>query len=189
MRASTKRALSILLAGVFFIATVVVYANLIQPEFAVVGEKRAEVFSKASSFDAQRAAVERVQELIAELQGARQLQDTVGLVLPVGPHVTEALHQIQTIARSSQVILTNFSVNQQAFEAPVQSLVRRLGVLQINLSAEGSYEGVRSFFKAVELNARVFTVQQLDITPASGSEGFGDNLFSGTATVEAYFQE
>lgn len=191
MKGSSKRILSILLSGALFVATVVVYANFIKPAIEEVGDKRTLVFSKASAFENQTAAMTRAQSLIAKLRGAQKLQETVTLILPSKPNVTQVLNQLQAITKSSQAELRSFAISPLPFESSDRPLVKRLGILRLDASVEGSYEGVKSFLKALETNVRVFNVKDFKISSSRSASGGGSvaDFFSGQVTADVYYQE
>jgi len=188
MKSSTKRILSIFLSGALFIATLVVYSNLIRPVAQEVGEKRSVLYSKVTVFESQRDAVSRVQDLITRLKGAAKLEQTVSLLLPSKPGVTEALSQIRAITDASGVVLQSFSISPKAFESSRSPLVRRLGSFTLGLSVEGGYENIKRFLQALETNVRVFNVQGFQVGPTrEARSGFGN--FLSQITVEVYYQE
>lgn len=192
MRASTKRILSIGFAGLLFIGTLIVYGNFIEPEMAVVSEKRAQVYSKERAFNERKEAVEKVQALVAKLKGSAQLQETVNLAFPAKPNVTQVLGQLNAIARTNQVNLNSFSIKPQAFQVGTKSIVKRIGVMEMELSVSGPYEAIRNFGRALETNIRVVNIKNLKIEPlVAGGEGArsGFSALKGSLTVEVYYQE
>lgn len=191
MRASTKRILSIAISAILFIATLVVYSNLIRPEMSRVADKRDAVFSRAQVLESQTLAVSKVQGLASELQRTEELQNTVSLILPMDPEVTNVLNQLRAISISSRAQITSFSATHSPFQESGRSLVRRLGVLGVDVVVEGSYESVKGFLKALETNARVFNIESYSIGPmllGSGSDAI-DDFYSMSVTVEVYYQE
>lgn len=193
MKASTKRILTITASCLLIIGAVVVYTSFIKPEFGRIQEKRAEVYSKRQIFKDQSEAVGRVQELVARLKGASELQTTVEKVLPAGSDVTGILSQVQAMADRAGVAVSNFSVQQTPFEAANEegedSLRRRLGVLSVNVSTAGSYEGIKNFFRFLQTNVRVFNIQGFQISAQAGKGGEGIDAFSATFAMKAYYQE
>ena len=183
MKASTKRILSIALSGFLFIGTLIVYSNFIRPAATEVGAKRSVLFSKSTTFNSQKEAVSRVQELIARLKGAARLEETVSLLIPTKPGVTEALAQLRAITESSGVRLQSFSIAPLPLEPSTSPLVRRLGVLELGLSVAGSYESVKQFLQAIETNVRIFNVKSLTIAPTR------EGGFIGQFSVQVYYQE
>lgn len=189
MQTSTKRILSITLAGLLFIGALMIYANLIEPEIRKIGEMRAEVFSKEQAFNGHKKAVEKVQALIAKVRGEAQLQETVNMALPSNPDVTRVLGQIYAISRSSQADLTLFTVKELPFKADESNLVKRVGVLEVNLGVSGTYESIKNFMKALETNIRVSDVKSFHVGVEGSSSRASQNFFTGSAVVNVYYQE
>lgn len=187
MKASTKRVLSIGLAFLFFIALLIVYGNFIRPELVKIGEKRAGVISKEILFNNQKAAVEGVQKLISQFQSTAQLQETVSLAVPREENVTQALNQLQAMAKNSQTGIVSFTVSPLPFEPTRQPLIKRLGVLELNLAVQGSYEALKSFLRYLETNVRVANIDNFRIAPANARES--QDFYVLTLKAELYYQE
>ena len=187
MRASTKRILSIFLSGFFLMGLVVVVSAIIRPELDKAVEKRATLFSKKNLFENQREVVGQVQQLNQEFQEFARLQETVSLAMPVSENTTQILSQFDAIARTSGAKITSFNINPQPFRASKQPLTRRLGVLEVRVTAEGNYDSVKNFIRFLETNVRVFSVERLIMASVlSGEKG---RTFQIDLTGEAYFQE
>lgn len=189
MKTSTKRILSIGLAGFFFLGILLVYGSFIRPEMTEVNKKRALAISKETLFNNQRAAVEQVQDLISQFQSIAKLQETVSLALPLEENVTQALNQLQSIARLSRVTVRSFSIRPLAFEKSKQPLVKRLGALELDVSIEGSYEGIKSFLRSLETNVRVANAKTFHLVPLAGGELGPSDGYNITLTVEIFYQE
>jgi Tfp pilus assembly protein PilO len=186
MKTSTKRILSIGLAALFFLGILVVYASFIKPELAKIEEKRAVVLSKENLFESESNAVGQVQDLIGRFQSIASLQETVSLALPTEENVTGILNQVQSIANLSDVALTSFSVRPLAYEATKQSLVKRLGSLEVVISVTGTYAELKQFLKSLETNVRVSNVVSFRFFPAGNPINDSYNL---NLTVETFYQE
>lgn len=184
MKTSTKRILSIVLAGLFFVGILVVYTSLVRPELAKIGEHRALLVSKEILFNNESNAVSQVENLLGQFQNLAELQDTVSLALPLDANVTGALNQVQSIARLSNVSVSSFAVKPLAFAASKDPLVKRMGSFELNLAVSGSYDNLKTFIKSVETNVRVMNVSSMRLTQAAT----GDNL-NLALTVEVYYQE
>ena len=189
MRASTKRILSIFISGVLFVATLVVYSNLIKPEIEKVGKNRALVFSKSEAFQDQKAAVLKVQDLISKLKEAKQLGETIALIMPQKPDITGLMGQLQTISRTSQAELKSFTIKPLPFESDEKPLVRRLGVYGADITVEGSYESVKVFLKSIETNVRIMNIDNFTIGPLGGAEKIAQDFYSAKISFKAFYQE
>lgn len=188
MKTSTKRILSIGFAALCLVAAAIVYGGLIRPELGIISEKRGEVVSKETLFNNQKTAVSEVQGLIAQFQSIARLQENVSLAVPIGESSTEALNQWQSIVKLSGVSVRSFSLKPISFQPSKQPLAKRLGILEMNTTIEGSYEAVKNFLRFLETNVRVANVRSFSITPVVGAGALGER-YSLVLAVEMYYQE
>ncbi len=195
MKSSTKRILSILFSAFFLITTLVVYGSLIQPEIESASKLQALIASKSELFNNQKAAVTQVTNLISQFQSAANLQQTVGLAVPIGPNITQVLNQWQAVAQASQVSLQSLNVQPGQVLAdsktPPQTLVKPLNSVPTGVDALGSYGSLKQFLNSIETNARVMNVTGFDfkaLTPP-GAGASGNPLYSLQLNVAAFYQE
>lgn len=181
MRASTKRILSIVLAFIFFVATFVIYQNLIGPEGAIIREKGGLVNAKESLFESQRQAVEEVQSLISQFQNLRSIQESVSLAMPNSQETTRALSQLEAISRSSGVNIVSLDFEHLAALPSNQPLIKKIGVLQVNVGLTGSYSGLKNFVRLLETNVRVANVRELNFARLQNDYGLN-------VVAEVYYQ-
>ena len=188
MRVSTKRIISIGFAGVFLIAAFFVYANFVRGAMESVNGKRAELTAKESLFDTQNAAIGKVQNTFAQFENSQDIKRKVELAVPQGVETVSALRQIEAITRRSGVLLTALGFKEVGARSSQTPFFKRIGVLEVTLSATGSYEGIREFLRLFETNARVVNVQEFDFQSGFGpQQSGGPNQIS--LKVEMYYQE
>ena len=186
MRTSTKRILSITVAAVFLIATLVVYLNFIRPEVEEISELRALVASKGNLLENQEQAVTDVQDLITQFKNIATLQETAGLAMPGNPETIGALRQIEAIARTSGATLTSLGFKVIApRSSAAESFIKKLGIVEVNMSAEGNYEALKQFLQFLETSVRVANIKEFTFRPA-GPQGGTDKL---VVSGEMYYQE
>jgi len=187
MRTSTKRILSILIAALFIIGTLLVYLNLIPPEAQEIAARRAIVASKEAAFRNQEQAVGQVQDLIGQFKNIATLQETVALAMPNDPATIGALRQIEAIARTSGVSLVGLDFKVIApRSAANQSFIKKLGTVEIDVNAEGTYEGLKRFLQLFETSVRVTNVKEFKFEPAGSRAGATSGL---VVAAEVYYQE
>lgn len=188
MKTSTKRILSIGFAALCLIAAFIVYGSLIRPELGIVADKRDKNASQENLFENQKAAVASVQQLLTQFKSFPKLQENVSLAMPVGESTTEALNQWQAIVRTSNVGVRSFSLKPLALQPASKNepLTKRLGILEMNTTVDGSYEGIKSFLRYLETNIRIANTKSISVTPIIGSLG---DRYSLALTVEMYYQE
>lgn len=189
MRISTKRILSIGLSFALLIGTVLVYFNLIVPEVQIVMKMRGEINAKERLYTNQKAAVDKVKGLIAQFKNIETLRQTVSLALPNGEDVIGALRQIEGSARATNVVLASLNVKSSAgIRAPSQQLfIRRLGTIEISVSAKGPYESLKQFLSLLETSVRVMNLKDVNFQPGSAARGSAEDTLK--ATVEVYYQD
>jgi len=197
VRTSTKRILSIGLSIVFLIGAVIIYSTLIRSEIKIIDEKRAEVASKTVLYDNQKNAVNQVSELISKYslktdKGMAKLQEIVSLAMPAGENIIGALRQIEAIGKSSGVDIKslNFSVSAPKSKTK-SSFTKKMGTLNISISADGSYGILKNFLQLLETSLRVANVKTFMFRPGIPVPGSraptpSDNL---SVMVEMYYQE
>lgn len=184
MRPSTKRILSIGAAFFLLIGALVIYQNLIQPIGKVINEKRAEVDSKENLFRKQSKAVHQVQDLINRFKNMANLEEVVSLALPNRSEITQALSQLEAVARVSNVVLSALEVKNPIVQRSRAILIKDLGVITVVVNVGGSYENLKAFLRALETNVRVANIQEITFKPAAPQ----GNFYLMNLTVEFYYQ-
>ncbi len=188
MRSSTKRILSVLLSAFFLIGLVFVITSLVKPEFERVMKKRSEVYSKEQIFANRSKAVEKVDSLIKDTEGFDKLRNTISLAIPLEMKVPNILSQLDAIARTSNVSITSFDTNPQAFIEGKGQLTKRLGVIEVSLVAHGDYSDLKDFLRFLETNVRVFNVQSYEFI-SKRIEKTGNMSYNLSVQFDAYYQE
>ncbi len=196
MKTSTKRILSILFSALFLMAALVIYGSLIQPEIQNASKLQGLAASKSGLYDNQRSAVTQVTNLINQFQSsAAKLQQTVGLAVPIGPNITQALNQWQAIAVANQVSLESLDIQPGQPSNPKgsgQALVKRLNNIPTEVNVVGAYGSLKQFLNSTETNARVMNVSSFDLkaVPDNKVSGIGNNVsYSMQLDVVAFYQE
>jgi hypothetical protein len=195
MKASTKRILSILFSAFFLLATLVVYGSLIQPEISSASKLQAMVASKSQLLNNQQSAVTQVESLITQFQSATNLQQSLGLAVPIGPNTTQALNQWQAIAGASQVSMQSLNIQPGQPLNPkgtAQLLVKKLNSIPTEVTVLGGYGPLKQFIGLIETNARVTNVTGFDFKSLTGSQSAlpgGNPVYAVELNVVAFYQE
>jgi len=190
MRASSKRALSIGIASLFLIGALVVYGTLIQPTFGDIEKMRAELNVAQTLFDNQKNATEQVSKAFSNMKNVAKTREIISQALPVGPNITLALHQIESTIQANRVNIDALTIRAVAPEPSKTILAKRLGKLELNFSASGSYMSVRDFIKNLETNIRVINITNFEFTPVSNRDrATSEELYTIQIVAEMYYQE
>jgi Tfp pilus assembly protein PilO len=188
MKNSTKRVLSIGFAAIFFIATLAVYGNFIRPEMDTIQEKRSKVNAKENMFESKQLAVSQVEQIISTFQNANKFKETVSLAIPENPNVTNALGQLQAIARSNSVDFLKFSVKQNPPIASKGLLIQSLNALTLDLGVRGTYEGVKGFLRSIETNVRIANTKSVNLMPTKDTKQGSEGLYDLNMSVDIFYQ-
>jgi len=183
MRISTKRILSIGLAGFFLILAFFVYVQFIKGYVSDVNEKRATLTSKTQLFNNQNSAITQVQDTISNFQNFKDIEKKIGLAVPNGVDTISAVRQIEAAASRSFVTIASLNFKAVAQRASKETFLKKIGVLQVDLSATGDYSGLKNFLKSIETNVRIASVQEFKFEPKdNGASMLGIKM-------EMYYQE
>lgn len=175
------------MAALFFIGTLIVYASLIKPEMDTVGTQRAQVAAAENLFNTQQSATQDVKKAFKGLQDAAGVRGTIALALPLGPSMTQALHQIDAMVVASRVSIDSFVITPVTPEASKQPLVKRLGKLNVEVSISGNYDSVKGFLKLMETNIRIVNVKSFEFTSNKGQPNIGP--YSMKIVADMFYQE
>ncbi|MGC9611115.1 MAG: hypothetical protein ABSE68_02755 [Minisyncoccia bacterium] len=196
MKASSKRILSILFSAFFLMAAIIVYGSLIKPEMDAATQLQAAVASKSQIYNNQKAAVTQVEGLINQFQSATNLQQSLGLAIPIGPNTTQALNQWQAIAGASQVSMQSLNIQPgqplSVIKGATQTLVKKLNSIPTEVTVLGGYGPLKQFLGLIETNARVTNVTGFDFKSLAGPQSAlqgGNPIYSLELNVVAYYQE
>ncbi|MEK7520620.1 MAG: type 4a pilus biogenesis protein PilO [Patescibacteria group bacterium] len=190
MKASSKRILSILASGFFFIMAVVIYALFIRPEYDNVQRLRSEVASRAQAVEQQKDVVKQIQRLLQEYQGVARLQETLSLALPQESGVAEALNQLNGAAQIGGLAIQSAGVQSLAIRpssAPIKS-AKGIGTLRFNAKISGDYDQIKRFLQMLETNIRLMDVKSLKIESGVDPTQKSVQKYLYNITVDAYYQ-
>ena len=184
MRVSTKRILSIGLAGIFLIVAFVVYAQFTSVYLDEISTLRATLLSKQTLHANQSSAVKQVQNATAQFQNFQDVQAKINLAIPNGIQTIQALRQVEAIAARSGSTVTAISFKPVASRASREAFLKKISVLEVSLAATGGYQNLRQFTSLLETNARIANVGSLAYKPGTRTDG--DTL---SLKIEMYYQD
>jgi Tfp pilus assembly protein PilO len=190
MSQASKRILSILLSVAILISAIVVYSSFVVPVYAEVNEMRSEFNAKQEAVDEQREIVNEVESLLSVYLSIPQLEEALSVSVPNSEDLASAFNQIHALAREYGILVTQFGAN-SSLPNQLRNLeeegspFRNKGVVQIESTIVGSYQSVKSFIEALEVNVRIMDVVGVRVRPAAEA---GQNSFVATLTINTYYQ-
>ena len=165
---------------------VIVHVLFVRPVYNEVVELRSTFKAKSEFYQDQGQAIIRVNDLIAQYQGAGQLQQTVSMSFPISEDLSAIFNQLRTLAEVNGLSIKIFGVKPLALQPlSSRSLVKNVGTLQLSLKVLGSYENFKGFLRGVETNIRVMDTQQITIEQVGKP---GSNFYSYTLLINTYYQ-
>mgnify|MGYP001611501044 CR=1 FL=1 len=183
LRPSGKRAMSIFFGAGLLVASLSVYAAYLRPAYNEVTILRGTLIGKQNLFEEKKQAVDKVEALIKQYQGAEKLQDVISLSLPVSEEVSSVFNQLQAIASANGLVVQVFNVQPLSTKPSDAPLVRPLGTLRLSLRLAGNYAAFKEFIRGLETNIRAMDVVSIKVESA----GKGD-YFAYTVVADTYYQ-
>ena len=183
VRPSGKRAIMLFFGAGLLVASLVAYAAYLRPAYDEVTILRGTLIGKQNLFEEKKQAVDKVEQLIKQYQGADKLQDVVSMSLPASEEVSAVFNQLQAIAGTNGLAVQVFNVQPLSTKPSGKSLVRPLGTLRLSLRLAGSYAAFKEFIRGIETNIRVMDVVSIKVESAGKGDYFGY-----TVVADTYYQ-
>lgn len=185
MKPSVKRMFGFLGIIIFLVATLVIYASFIRPEYERISKLRGDLATKTRFFEEQSKIIENIGEYLATKEvDIKQAQQPISFVLPTELAPASLFQQLSELARINSLIMKSFGLDVLAIKPVVPgALIKGVGTVQIELQLTGGYSQFKDFLAQVETNIRLMDLEKLMIKgiPAKDSYDF-------TLTVDAYYQ-
>jgi Tfp pilus assembly protein PilO len=189
MKKSTERLISLTIAMILLLASLVIYFDFIQGTYGDVQNIRGEIASKQSFLDSQKQTIGQIQSLLSDYKNEADFQTNLSTALPLDPESASALGQLNGLAQANNLNLASVnSTNKSNLNLASKSeasLINPVGVSEFKLRLIGKYEDIRSLIINLESNYRIFDVQQINISPVADPKQDSYNL---DLTVDTYYQ-
>ncbi len=175
--------MSLLAGSGILVASLVGYATYLRPVYNEVSALRGTLIAKQNLFEEKKQAVDKVESLIKQYQGADRLQDVVSMSLPVSEEVSSVFNQLQAIAGTNGLTVQVFNVQPLSTKPSEKPLVKPVGTLRLSLRLTGAYVPFKEFIKGLETNIRAMDIVSMKVESA----GKGD-FFMYTVVADTYYQ-
>ena len=187
MKASTKRALSLLLAVALVVAVVVIFATFIKPAYQDIQNLRALFYSKTDLVNVEQKAIGQVQNLIADYKGTAKLEEQLSLALPNEESVSSVMSQLNAISQLNGISIQGVGIEYLPIKPSTTKLssAKGLGTLRLDLRLFGSYAAFKAFLGDMEKNVRIMDLRNLKIEQAGKPN---NDIFFFTLGVDTYYQ-
>lgn len=184
MRISTKRILSIIFSGVFFIGAIYMFTGPVQDEMKTINDKRAKLATQQSLYASQFQAIGQVQKLISSFQDSKNIQAQTSFAIPNGEQAVSALRQVEAIGRASNVSFSSVKFKSSAPRVTAQQFLKKLGVLEVTINAGGDYANLKDFLRKLETTVRIANIKSFAFHPGL----LRNTKDSVEVVVEMYYQ-
>jgi Tfp pilus assembly protein PilO len=208
MKQNSKRLVSIVVALLFVIVALVLFFDLLQPEYTNLEALKGQALGEQNFLTAETKAVTQAQQLISQYQSEGQGEQDAALAMPTGADIAGALAQAYGLAQSNGVAIQTISLSTPTLQAQTQpqvsadgtaptltQIVKPLGSILLQIQAVGSYESLASFVAGLGTNIRIFNIKSLSVQPVQSSGTVGKNvapvtqdLFTYNIGVAVYYQ-
>lgn len=189
MRASTRRAISLLGTAGLLIATLAVYSLLLRPAYAAANKLRGEYNASKKAATAQKKVIDKVEGLIAQYQKNTNIQDSISSTLPSDESAASLVEQLRSIAFASKLIVQSMNLQTSGALRPVASPsekgIRAVGTVQASMVMVGEYDAFKTFARGIASNIRLMDIVEWRAEPMTKGKG---DLLSFTASINAYYQ-
>ena len=198
----TEQAAALLLLFLIIIIGLI-YAPYIgiKPQLEILKEKNLEAAVKKTDLRTKEQQVENLKELESEIKAAQSTVRKLAIALPKGAEVPEILVQIEAMASSSGLSISDFTPSKEQLidSGKVEAGIREgegapegtksaeptVDAYGFSMSVEGPYSAVVKFLNTLETNLRPIKITQADLTGE-----IGDNpKISATFDMQAYYQK
>lgn len=205
MRPSVKRMLSTLISLALLVAAAVIFFNLIQPEYAIVQEKKSKIETQKADIQTKTEIKKLILEQYAKYEKGDGARATMALSLPGSPSLDMAVNQINGIAEQSGLSVNSISFSDIAPSASqssarqdkysLEALITKPRTVSLNVSMSGQYPAFRKFLSRLENNTRIFDVKDMSLQPGPSANPSGSKsqqpvepTLSYTLTLLTYYQ-
>ena len=179
-----------MVSTILLIGTGVLYNVLFLGGYEGVKQLRGEVATRDRLIQGQEAALREVKRLLSEFEGVARLRDTLNLSLPEAQELPQAVNQLRGIAAANNVALGELRSELQPLKPPPESaldLAKGIGTIRLGAVLRGSYASLKGFLGALETNARLFDVAQMEFDFAGKLPT--DDFYRLRLEVDTYYQE
>ena len=189
MKRSTERLISLVIALILLLASIVIYFDFIQGSYSDVQNIRAEIASNQNTLNTQKQTISQIQSLLSDYKNQTNFAQQLSTALPLTADSAGALGQLSGLAQTNHLAVSSVSAttksNITVVPKALASLIKPVGVLEFKTRLSGRYEDIRTFLFSIETNYRLFDSQQINLSPASDPKTDAYNL---DLTVDTYYQ-
>lgn len=186
MEHTNKRMLFMLLSVLILIAAVVFYSYFVKPAYFNVKNLRGELASKQQDLEYYKNTVDKVRVFMEQYGKDQNIKNKISLMIPDESDVGNFANQIIGLAGINAITIKSLNIKVNPIISSDISAVKDLGSLTANVSAVGTYAGLKAFAKQISNNILIMDIKKMNIKKSNLKDG-GD-LLNYNFSITSYYQ-
>jgi Tfp pilus assembly protein PilO len=163
MRETTKQTLAIL--GITFLLgiSLFIFLKFTKPAFDNLNSLKADIADKT---EIKNELAKRKQTVIAISEQYASMGDVLNKIreaLPSKPQLAQVLAAIDSVARTSSVIINDISFRELAQTKTDTKNANQYNTIEVSFSLEGNFVNTKAFLAEIEKELRIMDVQQVNM--------------------------
>jgi len=198
MNQNSKRLVSIIGALLAAVVALVVFFDLIQPEFTNIQNTKGQIAAENDIYQTESQAIAAAQKAIDAYRTQQgQAGGTLALVLPTSQDIAGAITQVFGLAQNNGIALQGVSISAPSVQlqavttgSSTSKVVKPLGSMSLQISGAGTYENFKNFIAGIETNIRIFDLKNVTLSQANqaGAVASAKDAMNFNLTVVTYYQ-
>ncbi len=161
---------ALLLWGLFFVAW---------PKWQKIGDAKAQFATKENEIIQRIEMIDKITDFLANFPKIESEAEKALLAVPLGQEIPEVILQIDAMALQNGLVVKNIG-----FSKKEDPKLAGLKALNISANLSGSYQAIKNFVLAIEQNARLMDIANLNFN----QDGEIPNRFNLSASINAYYK-
>ncbi|EKD24188.1 MAG: hypothetical protein ACD_81C00088G0002 [uncultured bacterium] len=192
MKYLSKRFASILLSFAFFAASLVVYANLIQPTYDNIKVEQGKLIAAQQKNSEYTNVFTRLKQVSTNFQQSPELQNRVSMAFPLDANVSDSMNQISAVALANGLTIASIDITSAPVIPTVTkkagdiSFIKGTGVLKNAIVVAGTYEEIKAFLQGVETGVRIANIKLVRLTRSANPAT--PEIINASVEIETYYQ-
>lgn len=175
-----SRERSLLIIGGAIVVAIVVLLFAVRPMYENIKTDKATLSDRQTEIADLDVQIASINDLITKYQAVDETQKAnLNKRFPAAPDTEALIAQLEAIARTTQVIVSNVQLSDTSVATPA-TVAKGYNQYTVSLNIAGSYENIINFIKSLETNDRILTVDSIAFTPS-------DLGLAGTLKTHTYF--
>lgn len=172
MKPSVKRMLGFLGIIALLVASLIIYASFIRPEYEKINQSRGSLATKSRFFEEQSEIIKNIGDYLSTAEvNIKKSQELINSALPTDIETSSLFYQASTLARVNNLSMDEFGLEILPIKpTPAGALLKGRGIVQIELKLSGTYQSLKGFLTQLEKNIRLMDSVKLTIKTTAAKD-------------------